>query len=455
MSLAQKNIGIWGFGISGQETARYWMQQFSQLQNQPHPKIWIYDQKPKTDFDLAIQDEFKELNWLNQKPNDLVWQETKSIFLSPGIAASDLKIPAKFLDKIQITSEFFFAYQKLKAPIIAVTGTNGKSTTVSLIAYLLEKAGFCVGLKGNIGSPLITALFEKEKDVYVVELSSFQLENAKGFRPKISILLNISDDHQDRYVEFSDYTNAKAEITRYQTQSDFFIYNHDDAIVQKIAIQSKATKIPFSLTGGLKNGASATKTSLVFDWQKFSFAINQNQLPLYGLHQWDNMMASILAVLAFGVSSKSIQKHLPHFKGLKHRLELVLKKNSIEFFNDSKATNVQAVAMSIASFEKPLVLIMGGYDKGGDFSVLKDLIKNKASHLICYGKAAQTIKEQINFDQTECIENFADAVMRAIHLVQPNQVVLLAPGCASFDQHQNFAHRGQEFVRLVLESESN
>lgn len=394
---------------------------------------------------------YKDLFFYQRIP-DFVWEDCKKVLLSPGIPLTQRCLQKAVQKKIPIHGELEFAASQISGKIIGVTGTNGKSTTVSLLYELLKKIGCRASLKGNIGDPFITALGEDPADYYVVELSSFQLESIESFSPHIAVILNVSPDHLDRYESLQDYLKAKANIFKNQGPDDYLIYNHDDLKIQKIVKQASSQLVPFSLVNQFENGAYVDQDSFVMSWKEKKWKVPLKSLSLYGLHHQENVLATLMSLFLMNLNQDSIPKYLSEFQGLPHRLEKVATYNDIVFFDDSKATNVGSVVMSLASFPGNIILFMGGQDKNSDFSVLKGLLDHKVKNLILFGEARFEIQKQLSgFQKISLCEKLSDAIELSFTLASPSDVVLLSPACASFDQYSSYKQRGEDFQKCVLE----
>jgi UDP-N-acetylmuramoylalanine--D-glutamate ligase len=380
------------------------------------------------------------------------------IILSPGVNARTPRFQALRDSGIILISEIEFAYHFSPGNIIAVTGTNGKSTTVSLIHHILDQAGKDNVLAGNIGNPLIAELDNLNRDtVIVLEVSSFQLEEIVHFKPHIAVLLNISPDHLDRYSDLNDYIAAKLSISKNQNPGDFVILNHDDPILER-GVGTKARQIWFSTRQSLNPGCYLKDARVIENWDSFREKISIEMSPLKGLHNRENMLAAITAVRIAGVNGKQVESALGSFRGLPHRIESLGSINGIEFINDSKATNIDASLKSLSSFNSGVVLILGGKDKGSDFSLLADAIEKRTRRVLLIGEAAEIIQRQLSplTDKLERVKDMREAVVKGYRILkEKGGTVLLSPGCASFDMFDNFRHRGdvfkQEFAALKKE----
>ncbi|MFV0531492.1 MAG: UDP-N-acetylmuramoyl-L-alanine--D-glutamate ligase [Flavobacteriales bacterium] len=373
---------------------------------------------------------------------------------SPGIPDNIQLIQELKSKQIPVISEIEFAGRYTKAKIIAITGSNGKTTTTSLIYHILKQDGFDVGLGGNIGKSFAWQVAENDFEFYVLELSSFQLDGIIHFKPNIAILLNITPDHLDRYdYNMKNYVDSKLRITMNQTKEDFFIYFQDDQEIKK-AIETKnikSQKIPFSLKEQVQKGAFATEKEIIINTIDDIITMKIEDLALQGKHNISNSMAAGITSKILHVRKASLKNSLSDFEAVEHRLEKVLTIHGIHFVNDSKATNVNAAYYALDSMETPVVWIVGGTDKGNDYTEILDLVKTKVKAIVCLGK--DNLKLIENFDgltsyllETNCMR---DAVQFAYALGEKGDTVLLSPACASFDLFQNYEDRGNQFKEQV------
>jgi len=369
---------------------------------------------------------------------------------SPGVPMANLLLKEALAHRIPVLSEIELAARFFRAPLVAITGTNGKSTTTTLIGAMLQASGHKTFLGGNLGAPFIGAVTQYW-DWGVVEISSFQLEWVEQFKPRIAVLLNLTEDHLDRYSTFADYCRAKERIFAAQTKDDVAILNRDDPRVWSLRDRLKARVVSFGCSE-VGDGIFAASDEIV--WRA---GANEERFPLknikiQGVHNVENMMAAIGAAKSAGVSRGAIQRALEEFPGLEHRLEFVREKDGVRYFNDSKGTNVGAVVKSLASFSAPVILLAGGVDKGGDYSPLADGIQQKVRRLVLFGAAKGMIAKALgHLTATAIVEDLQAAVREAADHAQPGDVVLLSPACSSFDQFHNYAERGKLFKRLVQE----
>ena len=373
------------------------------------------------------------------------------IVVSPGVDLSIEPIQRAMGQGVRVVSEIELAYPFIHAPIIAVTGTNGKTTTTLLIGEMLKEDGKKVGVGGNVGEPLVLFTNGKDRwDVLVVEISSFQLEAIEDFQPQISVLLNITEDHLDRYARYEDYIEAKMRIFANQNSGDLAILNRDDPIVMQYGEKVKAKKVLFSLREKLGEGAFSNGQSISLRLGRKVEKYSLSKAPLKGIHNVENMMAALTAARIFGCSKKAIQDVLNRFEGLEHRLEFVREIEGVRFYNDSKGTNVGSVVKSLQSFSEPVILIAGGKDKKGDLSPLKALVRERVKHLILIGEAKERMARELG-GQTDTVlaKTMEEAVFLAHQKAKGGEVVLLSPACSSFDMFKDYKERGKVFKEAV------
>ncbi|SMO78614.1 UDP-N-acetylmuramoyl-L-alanine--D-glutamate ligase [Solitalea koreensis] len=391
-----------------------------------------------------------------QQHTEAIILSADEVIKSPGIP-DKAPIVKKLIEKnIPIISEIEFASRYSTAKTICITGSNGKTTTTMLTYHILQNAGLKVGLAGNVGQSFAKQVAENNYDYYVLELSSFQLDNMYEFKADIAILLNITPDHLDRYnYEMQNYVNSKFRITQNQTSADAFIYCLDDEETMKeIAKREFAAQLyPFSLTKEVAQGAFQQDNQLIINTTKNQFTMNLNELALQGRHNLYNSMAAGISAKLLDIRNESLRGSFGDFKNVEHRLEHVAKVQGIEFINDSKATNVNSVWYALESMNTEVVWIVGGVDKGNDYSMLNDLVKEKVKAIVCLGKDNKKIHEAFG-NTIEIIVNASsasEAVNLAYHLSKKGDTVLLSPACASFDLFKNYEDRGQQFKDAVKE----
>jgi len=373
------------------------------------------------------------------------------IVVSPGVDLNIEPIQKAIGRGVQIISEIELAYHFIHVPIIAVTGTNGKTTTTLLIGEMLKEDGRKVGVGGNVGEPLILfADGEGRWEVLVVEISSFQLEAIEDFRPRISVLLNITEDHLDRYPSYDEYIGAKVRIFANQNSGDLAVLNRDDPIVMRFGERIKARKVLFSMKEKLEEGAFSNGRTISLRRAGHEEKYSLSKTSLKGIHNVENMMAALTAARIFGCSKKAIGDALNRFKGLEHRLEFVREIGGVRFYNDSKGTNVGSVVKSLQSFSEPVVLIAGGKDKNGDLSPLEAWIRKRVKHLILIGEAKERMNRELGgLTDTVIAKTLEEAVLLAHRKAKAGEVVLLSPACSSFDMFKDYKERGKIFKEAV------
>jgi UDP-N-acetylmuramoylalanine--D-glutamate ligase len=376
------------------------------------------------------------------------------IIKSPGIPEKTALMKAIREAGIKVISEIEFAGYYSKAKHICITGSNGKTTTTMLCYHILKKAGLSVGLAGNVGQSFAKQVAQENYDYYVLELSSFQLDDMFDFKADIAILTNITPDHLDRYhYELQNYVNAKFRILQNQSAADFFIYNADDPI---IAAQMKTSKTaaqlrPFSMKQTIAEGGYATTEQLNININKQQLTMSIHELALKGKHNTQNALAAGIAARLVEIRTELVRESLEDFVNVEHRMEFVAKVNGIEFINDSKATNINAAWFALESMEKPTVWIVGGVDKGNDYSELFDLVAQKVKAIICLGVDNQKIIEAFQDKVAHIAEakSATEAVAYGYRLAEKDETVLLSPACASFDLFESYEDRGQQFKQAV------
>jgi len=376
-----------------------------------------------------------------------VFNEADLIVMSPGVPNIPQVIQAKRLG-VKVISELELAWLLSDAPYVGITGTNGKSTVTTLVGLMLTKAKKKVLVAGNIGNALTEDLgLLKNQDWIVAEISSFQLEYIETFRPRVATILNVTQDHLDRYQRIEEYSEAKARIFMNQEKGDVLILNFDDPLVKSYAMRTSATVIPFSRMLHFSPGACVQQGILTYNEKRIC---RIDDIRIQGIHNLENALAAAAISISAGADIESVAGVLREFTGLEHRLEFVSEKNGVTFINDSKGTNVGAVIKSIESFSQPVILIAGGSDKGSDFSPLYDLIKHKVKLLILIGNAA-TKMGQVLGTATETVysHTLQDAVLVASQRALRGDIVLLSPACASFDMFKDFEDRGVQFKEAV------
>ncbi len=380
----------------------------------------------------------------------------KEVIKSPGIPEK-APIVKKLKERgVPVISEIEFAGRYTDATIVGITGSNGKTTTTSLTYHILKNAGLNVGLAGNIGKSFAYQVATEKFDYYVLELSSFMLDDMFSFKVDIAVLLNITPDHLDRYdYKMENYAASKFRIIQNQTGADYFIYCADDPETEKMlpgrAIE--AQQLPFSIKKKLTSGAYLDQDQLIINATKEHFQMSINDLALQGKHNIYNSMASGIVAKVLELRNETIRESMGSFKNIEHRLEFVAKISGISFINDSKATNVNSTWYALESMSTEVVLILGGVDKGNDYSMLKDLVKHKVKAIVCLGKDNRRIHDAFEDDVEVIVNTFSaeEAAQVAYHLAKKGDTVLLSPACASFDLFKNYEDRGRQFKQAVKE----
>ncbi len=426
-------------------------------------KVTVTDELNKTDLKDQL-DALESVDFKAELGKHVLktFSEQDLIVVSPGVRL-DIK-PLQHAEKagVPILSEIELAAQYISEPIIAVTGTNGKSTTASLIAEMIKAGGKTVFLGGNIGTPLSEYPLRREKaDWVVVEVSSFQLDSCRAFKPHVAVVLNVAPDHLDRYPSFDEYALSKARVQLNMTEEDYLITNLRDAKLGVLLAQTKAKVLHFTSDSITKLDPAALekfqgmhlegKNTLQLKsarWKEHAFPVQESMLR--GIHNRENMMASILAAKLAGASNEAIQRTLASFKPLPHRMEYIGRKNQVFFYNDSKGTNVHSLMRSLESFQEPVILIAGGRDKGEDYGPLAPSIRRHVKNLILVGEAKEKLNRAIgDYSETFLVGTFEEAVYLAYQKSRSGDVILLSPGCASQDMFKNFEERGDYFKRIV------
>jgi len=378
------------------------------------------------------------------------------VVTSPGVPMRAEPLVQAVEANLPVWSEIELAGSLAKGRIVAITGTNGKTTTTTLIGQMFTDAGLPVVVGGNIGVPLIQEVLGTTPDhSIVVEVSSFQLEWVHAFHPKVAIITNITPDHLDRHGTMENYINVKARIFANQSEEDFTVLNYDDPILRKLAEKCPGKVIFFSHQVTLDEGVFVKDGWIVARFKNREQQICQvSDLKIPGLHNLENAMAAVGAGFASGLTEEQMKNTLTTFPGVEHRLEKVRELNGVLFVNDSKATNPEAAMKALEAFDQPLILIAGGSSKGSDFTELAKMIKEKVKHLVVLGETADDILravEQTGFEAVHRVSTFPEAVQKAYELASPGEIVLLSPACASYDMFRSYEHRGKTFKELVAE----
>ncbi len=446
LRLKNKQVLVVGLGQSGLSAVRYLVREGA--------RVTVSDVKKEADLEPGVVKEMRSMGVTLETGGHTMntFIRSERIIVSPGVPMDLAPLAAAKEKGIPVTGEMDLAVQIMNTPIVAVTGTNGKSTVTAFLGALLQNAGHKVFVGGNLGTPLIDyAAAGSKADVAVVEVSSFQLDTMEGFSPLVALLLNISPDHLDRYPNYETYVQSKLKIFKNQGGGDFAILNDDDDVLSSFAppkdvsvlrygLKKKDLRQAFVEGKGIRAGLPG-KESHVFDLQK---------CPLPGKHNVENMMAAALAGLALNAEPPVIQHTMDQFQGLSHRLELAGRIREVDFYDDSKATNVDAAIRSLASFDRPIILIAGGRHKGGNYAPLVRVAKGRVKKAFLMGESkqimAEAFEDQIPYATADSMD---DAVTKAFSVAKPHDVVLLAPACSSFDMFTDYGHRGRVFKKAV------
>ena len=409
-----------------------------------------------------IKENYKEvlsingIAWEDEKHTEELILKADVVMKSPGIPEK-APIVKKLIEKgIPVISEIEFAVQFTDATTIGITGSNGKTTTTLLTYHLLKEAGLNVGLAGNIGKSFAWQVAENKHDIYVLELSSFQLDGIINYKPHIAIITNISPDHLDRYnYDYNLYIGSKFRITKNQTEADYLIYDNEDEAIQNWLNNNKikANKVPFSLITKPENqGAFLEDNNINSTINKELFTMPINELALEGKHNIKNAMAATAVAQLLNIRKQTIRESLTNFQGAEHRLEKVLKIQGVQYINDSKATNVNSVFYALDSMTTPTVWIVGGVDKGNDYDELMPLVREKVKAIVCLGVDNTKIINAFNNVVDVMVEttSMSEAVQLAQRLAEKGDSVLLSPACASFDLFENYEDRGQQFKQAIF-----
>ena len=396
------------------------------------------------------------IEWEDQQHTEEKIMNASVVMNSPGIPEKVEIVKKLHSHGIPVISEIEFAAPYTQAETIGITGSNGKTTTTMLTYHLLKSAGLQVGLAGNIGKSFAWQVAETEQDYYVLELSSFQLDGIVQYKPHIAVLTNISPDHLDRYdYNYDNYINSKFRITMNQTEQDFLVYDADDEASTAWLKNNKtnAQLIPFSISKTIEKGAYLKNNTMEVNINEEEFIMETEYIALEGKHNMKNAMAATSVAKLMKIRNATIRESLSNFQGVEHRLEKVLKIQNVQYINDSKATNVNATFFALDSMNTPTVWIVGGVDKGNDYSELMPLVREKVKAIVCLGVDNTKIIEAFGnvVDMVLEVDNMYDAVNMSAHLAEKGDMVLLSPACASFDLFENYEDRGNQFKRAVKE----
>lgn len=376
------------------------------------------------------------------------------VVMSPGVSLTVEPARAAMKNGIPVTGELELAYHFTKAPIVAITGTNGKTTTTTLIGEIFKNAGKNTLVGGNIGLPLVTEVERySSHDVIVAEVSSFQLETTDKFKPRVGVILNITPDHLDRHGTMENYTEAKAKIFANQDPGDFTVLNYDDPITAALGDQSRGRTIFFSRRRELQAGVYVREGKIVANLNGYGEIIcGIDELGIPGAHNLENALAAVAAAKVTGVETAPLAGTLKKFKGVSHRLEFVAEVNGVRYINDSKGTNPDASIKALEAYSEPIVFIAGGKNKGSEFVEFAQKVKDRARVLVVLGESARLISDAaraVGFEDIQYAKDFREAVILAHRAARPGEIVLLSPACASWDMFKSYEERGDLFKEII------
>lgn len=439
MELEKRKILIVGLGRTGLETVKFLLGKGAQirvsdimpLENLPN-EIKEFEKK-----DVRIETDF-------HRNETFLWADT--VVLSPGVSFNIPPVQEAVAHGIEVMSEIELASRFIKTPVIAVTGSNGKTTTCNLIASILEKGGRKVFLGGNIGTPLIeVAERDHGYDFLVLELSSFQIQGIDEFKPYIATILNLSPNHLDHHDDFQEYSESKMKLFLNQDSGDWAIYNADDDIIAGYLPTIKSKKIPF--------GKEPMENGVFYDGRCVRFgedAYDLTNMKLLGAHNIENAMAAVAVTRIVGCRPEQIEKEISEFNPLPHRIEFVRLLRGAEFYNDSKSTSPGATLRALECFANPIILISGGKDKGLEYDILKDEIRNKVKLLVLFGESRFRMQSQLGtYSDTSLASSLEEALEAAVAGINSGDTVLFSPACSSFDMYSSYEERGRVFKELV------
>ncbi len=448
MELKDKKVCVVGLGESGVWACKLLAKMGAQIK--------AFDQKPKSE----LEQQMKELEKLNVSFKFAGYElkdfdKCELVVLSPGVDENQPLFKSLAQKGIEIIGELELAWRFTTAPIIAVSGTNGKTTTVSLLGEIFHQAyAEKAWVGGNIGTPLSRLVVEEKKpEVIILEVSSFQLAQSKSFKPKIGVMLNLAQDHLDRHQNMQAYFNAKLKLFANQNKDEIAVLNANDPWVRKMEQHISSHILWFGDNLEDKAGAFFAGGQVIYRNSRREFSLSLKNWKLAGKHNLENLLASICCAGSWGVEKEQVQKVIDSFSPLEHRLEFVREFNGVKYYNDSKATNPHSVINAVLSFDEPIILLLGGRNKDNDFSELAELVKTKKVKVICFGEAGDDIKNQLEQKgvSAQRVDKMKEAFLLANRLAKPGWVVLLSPGCASFDEFKDYKERGKEFKKLVGE----
>ena len=457
MDLKDKKVLVFGSGISGEAAAGLLMREGSD--------IVLYDGNDKLDADRIkseILEETQDTEYgrfpgtvsvvLGEFPENLL-DKLDLVVMSPGVP-TDLPVVEQMRERdIPVWGEIELAYACGKGDVLAITGTNGKTTTTSLLGEIMKNAKESVFVVGNIGNPYTSIVPQTREDsVIVAEVSSFQLETVHSFRPKVSAILNITPDHLNRHHTMEAYIEAKERITAGQSADDFCVLNYEDEVLRKFGESVNAQVLYFSSRRKLNRGVYLDGRTIVCSLDEPVAVCDTDELQILGTHNYENAMAAVAMAYAYGVPVDVIRKTLKEFRGVEHRIEFVAEKNGVAYYNDSKGTNPDAAIRGIQAMNRPTVLIGGGYDKKSSYDEWIDAFDGKVKKLVLIGATREKIAEtarRLGFTDIVMADTFEEAFDKCVEYAQPGDAVLLSPACASWGMFKNYEERGDKFKELV------
>ena len=427
--------------------------------------VSLIDRKPEPEWSTTVSDlQTAGVRLFGGERFDKGLESVDLVVLSPGVPPALKALEAVRRRRVPIVGEVELASWAFSVPVIGVTGTNGKSTVVSLIGKIFQECGYTPFVGGNLGTPLAEAaltVYQRERaggdgpvpfHVIVAELSSFQLETIDQFHPDVAVLLNVTPDHLDRYSSFTEYANAKAKIFQNQTSEDVAVLNADDPQCRSVGQSLRGRLMEFSRTREVPHGAWLNGDGIVTRWQgQQTNVMLRDEIPLLGDHNVSNVLAAVAVGTVQGCSPKGISRAVRSFRGLEHVMEVVRERRGVIFINDSKGTNVDATLNAVSSLRRPFVILLGGQDKGrSDFRCLKAALKPNVTHCILFGETAEAIAEAIaGAGAMSRVASLDEGVKLAAEIAKPGDVVLFSPACASFDMFHDYRDRGRQFRDLV------
>lgn len=447
MDMKNKKVLVFGSGISGIGAGK--------LLEQVGASVVLYDGKETLDKEVLkaqLGDDTKAEIILGELSEE-VMETLDLVVMSPGVP-TDLPVVLKMRDMgIPIWGEVELAYTYGKGDVLAITGTNGKTTTTALLGELMKNYKESVFVVGNIGNPYTAAALEMREDsVAVAEMSSFQLETIHEFRPKVSAILNITPDHLNRHHTMEAYIKAKEDIAKNQTKEDTCVLNYEDEVTRKIGENVKANVLYFSSQRKLDRGIYLDDGNIILRQDEEILVCNVNELKLLGTHNYENVMAAVAMAAAYRTPMEVIRRTIKEFAGVEHRIEFVREKDGVAYYNDSKGTNPDAAIKGIQAMNRPTVLIGGGYDKDSEYEEWIQAFDGKVKLLVLVGATKEKIAEaaeRVGFVSYVMADSFEEAVEKCIEAAEPGDAVLLSPACASWGMFKNYEERGDKFKELV------